>query len=368
MAKKRADGRYQKSFRLNGKKYVVYGKNSKELCEREQEKRAELAKGIEARCNPTVEEYYDRWLIGRQGTVSEATLRTQGKIFDILKKIRIPSLSLDFGKMKIKQVTIDDLRTLQAALKEDRKTQTVNDYLSLLKHIFSDAKKERIIDYNPCELLNNLKRTEEKARNTHHRALSLDEQKKFFAAERCKNSYYNNIFKIAILTGMRIGEIGALMNSDIKGNVIHVERTITRTETGAYIVGESAKTESGRRTIPMNDKIKSVIAEQKNLNTLLDGKAAGKNELVFKSVGRKLLMATPIDREIKRICKDVNIEHFKMHAFRVTFATRAIESGMNPKTLQEILGHSNFNLTMSLYGHCLMDTKKQAMDSVNIDI
>ncbi len=38
MAKKRADGRYQKSFRLNGKKYVVYGKNSKELCEREQEK------------------------------------------------------------------------------------------------------------------------------------------------------------------------------------------------------------------------------------------------------------------------------------------------------------------------------------------
>ena len=79
-------------------------------------------------------------------------------------------------------------------------------------------------------------------------------------------------------------------------------------------------------------------------------------------------MATPIDREIKRICKDVNIEHFTMHAFRATFATRAIESGMNPKTLQEILGHSNFNLTMSLYGHCLMDTKKQAMDCVNIDI
>ena len=93
-----------------------------------------------------------------------------------------------------------------------------------------------------------------------------------------------------------------------------------------------------------------------------------KNELVFKSVGRKLLMATPIDREIKRICKDVNIEPFTMHAFRATFATRAIEGGMNPKTLQEILGHSNFNLTMSLYGHCLLDTKKQAMDSVNIDI
>ena len=137
MVKKRADGRYQKSFRLNGKKYVVYGKNSKELCEREQEKRAELAKGIEARCNPTVEEYYDLWLIGRQGTVSEATLRTQGKIFDILKKIRIPSLSCDFGRIKIKQVTIDDLRTLQVTLKRGQEnTDRKRLYVAVETYIF----------------------------------------------------------------------------------------------------------------------------------------------------------------------------------------------------------------------------------------
>jgi integrase len=53
-----------------------------------------------------------------------------------------------------------------------------------------------------------------------------------------------------------------------------------------------------------------------------------------------------------------------MHALRATFATRAIEGGMNPKTLQEILGHSNYNITMSLYGHCLTDTKREAMNNV----
>ena len=57
-----------------------------------------------------------------------------------------------------------------------------------------------------------------------------------------------------------------------------------------------------------------------------------------------------------------------MHAFRDTFETRAIENGMNPRTLQELLGHSNFNLTMSLYGHVLNDTKCKAMDELNIDI
>ena len=79
-------------------------------------------------------------------------------------------------------------------------------------------------------------------------------------------------------------------------------------------------------------------------------------------------MATPIDREIKRICAVCGVEPFTLHALRATFATRCIESGMNPKTLQEILGHSNFNITMSLYGHCLADTKKQELDKVVIAI
>lgn len=57
-----------------------------------------------------------------------------------------------------------------------------------------------------------------------------------------------------------------------------------------------------------------------------------------------------------------------MQVLKATFATRAIESGMNPKTLQEIMGHSNFNITMSLYGHCLADTKQQEMAALVIAI
>ena len=89
------------------------------------------------------------------------------------------------------------------------------------------------------------------------------------------------------------------------------------------------------------------------------------DNLIFKAPECGLPMATPIDREIKRICKECGVTPFTMHAFRATFATRTIEGGMNPKTLQEILGHSNFNITMSLYGHCLVDTKKKAMTSLD---
>lgn len=370
---KRSDGLMQKSFRVKikgvTKQFVVYGHSEKELTEKEQEKRKEIESGIEKQENPSVSDYYSRWINGRKESVSEATLRTQEKYFGVISSIKLAELSnIRFGDMKIKEVNIENLRSLQAALKSDRKSQTVNDYMSMIKHIFSDALKERVIDYNPCLLLNNLKRTEEKARDTHHRALSINEQKAFFECERCKNSYYYNVFRFAINTGMRIGEIGALKYSDIRNDIIHIERTITRIETGAYIVGENAKTASGRRSIPMNTQIKDIIADQKRINQLLDGGILSMNNLIFKAAERGLLMATPIDREIKRICKVAGIEPFTMHAFRATFATRAIESGMNPKTLQEILGHSNFNITMSLYGHCLTDTKKQEMDSINIAI
>ncbi len=368
MAKKRTDGRMQKNFRVNGKRYIVYGKNAKELFENEKMKREEIENGFRKRNNPTMTEYYERWTEGRRGTVKESTLRGQLKMYKAISEVIIPSAKRKFGELKIKEISIDDLRAVQSELIKTRHTQTVNDYLAHLGHCMGDALKERVIDYNPCCLLNNLKRTEEKARDTHHRALSLEEQKAFFENDRCKSSYYYNVYRMAINTGMRIGEIGALKYSDIRQGLICVERTITRTETGSYVIGEDAKTEAGRRMIPVNEQIKSILADQKEINALLSGNLVGMNDLIFRAPEKGLLMATPLDREIKRICKAAGVTPFTMHALRATFATRAIEAGMNPKTLQEILGHSNFNITMSLYGHCLTDTKKQAMEALIIAI
>jgi integrase len=371
--KKRADGLYQRTFRIKirntYKKYTVYGHSEQELSQKENAKREQIKKGLEKYNNPTVAEYYERWSQGRIVHIAPSTYRTQDKIFGLLMNIEIHNpTKIKFGQIKMRDVDIVVLRELQMTLKDSRKSRTVNDYIALIKHLFSDAYKERVIEYNPCLLINNYKITEERARDTHHRALSLEEQKKFFECERCKNSFYYNVFCFAISTGMRIGEIGALMMSDIRNDIIHVERTITRTETGSYKVGDNAKTEAGRRIIPITDQIQAIITRQQEQNTLLHNRTNKMNGLLFSAVEGGLLMATPIDRELKRICKIVEIEPFTMHALRDTFATRAIESGMNPKTLQEILGHSDFSITMNLYGHCLPNTKKTEMDAVNIVI
>ena len=364
--KKRADGRIVKTFTFNGKKFFAYGHDKQEAERKAIEKLQELESGKENHENPYFKVFYERWSNNRIGSVKEATLINQQHHYNTISKIVINGIS--FGDYRIKDIKPDDIRVIrQELLNKGNSEQTVNDKVSFLSHVFHDAIKERYLDYNPCSPIKPLQRTEKRARDTYHRALTIEEQKAFF--EAAKNSYYYNVYRFAILTGMRIGEIGALYYSDIYDNMIHIERTVTRTQSGSYVIGSDTKTWNGRRTIPINAEIREVLEQQKKINKLLDGeKVTSIHETIFKSFERGILLATPIDRDVRRICKRVGIEKFTLHGLRATFATRCIEQGMQPRTLQELLGHADFGLTMNLYGHVVDDTKEMAMNQIHIAI
>ena len=70
------------------------------------------------------------------------------------------------------------------------------------------------------------------------------------------------------------------------------------------------------------------------------------------------------DTALLKICDKAEIRRFSMHILRHTFATRCIEAGMKPKTLQMILGHSNIGITMNLYVHATDDEKKKEIELV----
>jgi integrase len=364
--KRRKDGLLQKCITVKGKRCCIYAKTPEELDMKVAAKRVEIAAGIEKHDDPTLDEYFEQWQDARRGTVKESTIHTQNSQYKVCADV-ILSVGNRLGAMKMRDITTDDMREVQVALlKNGRRTQTVNDALAVISHIFNTAIIERRLasGYNPVKAVKPLKRTEERARDTHHRALTIEETEKFF--EAAGNSHYLTVFKLAILTGMRCGEIGALMLKDISGDRINVDKTITRLESGAYVVGDSAKTKAGRRSIPMNDAIKAVFEEQKEFNAMLDGSnIISFNLPLFRAPERGLLMSTPVNREIKRICKRAGIEPFTLHAFRDTFATRAIERGVDIRTVQEILGHSDYSITANLYAHVLDNTLEAAMEKVS---
>ena len=90
------------------------------------------------------------------------------------------------------------------------------------------------------------------------------------------------------------------------------------------------------------------------------------SQLIFKSPENSILSSASLNRDIKIRCEQAGIDRFTAHGFRDTFATRALESGMHPKTLQETLGHASFEMTMDVYAHVMPETMLNEMEMVQV--
>lgn len=363
--KKRSDGRYRSSFVINGKRYYVYADKQNELKAAEQAKREEIEKKAFTKAeNLTIEEFYQRYRDAKENAVKPNTLRMQDSAFRVISNVEYAA-GQRFGNLKLSEIEPEHIRILQRELGKARTSKTVNLYTTLVNSVLHAALNERVISWNPCNTVKAIRRTEPKAADTIHRALTSEETAAFIAAAEKAESWYTGLFKVLLYTGARVGEAAAIYPADIRGDVLHISRTITRAERGGVYIGESTKTESGKRDIPLSDGAKVAIREQIAINTVLfDHDIQQLNKPVFRSQFGHLAEAATIAKEIKRICSIAGIERFTAHSFRHTFATRAIESGMNYKTLQTILGHSNISMTLGLYAHVTAETKEKEMQKI----
>lgn len=358
-------------FRVNGKRYSVYGQTAKECLQKAAEKEQALQSGAyKPGKDLTLTEYFDRWLEAKSRSVKETTIRTNKILFAIARDLPVDQAGHTFGSMKLTAIEAQQIRDLQSAMiGAGKSTRTTNDTISMIKGLLQTAVDvDRILTWNPAAGIKQLRRTEPAARDTYHRALTEDETKLFFQTAKDRESWYYNLYCFLIDTGCRCGEAGALQNSDITGSTIRISKTVTRSEDGTYKIGSEAKTKAGTRDIPIRPLARQGIDQQRAVNMLLDNGIMGITDTIFKSPRGRLLSDTVVNQDIARICRAAGIERFTAHAFRDTFATRCIESGMQPKTLQEILGHTDISMTMNLYAHVMEETKIQQMQAVKINI
>lgn len=380
----RADGRIMKTFTMNGKRFAVYGKTVSECRQKELKKRQELEEGqYKSGKALTVGEYFERWIEAKRDTVKETTLRTDSILLNRMKNTVIDDAGMKFGEMKLIKVEVQNIRDLQKALQKEivvkddkgkekkRKgmtTRATNDSIYLLKAVYKAAMIERIVTWNPVEGVKPLKRTEEQARNTIHRALTKEETKAFMMAAQNEHSSYYSLYTFLLNTGCRIGEAGAILPRDITKKGVRICKTITRTECGGYEIGKETKTAAGMRVIPMNEAARKAVEDQKQINALLgSGKVIALDKPIFSAPQGGLLKSANVNYDIAKICEKAGIERFSVHAFRDTFATRCVESNMQVKMLQEILGHTDINMTLSLYAHAMDDQKEAQLKAVNFE-
>ena len=161
------------------------------------------------------------------------------------------------------------------------------------------------------------------------------------------------VILICLYTGLRIGELCALKWSDInlESAILTVNGTQARTENGVEIL--SPKSRTSKREIPVPPFL---------LNKL---KLLPHNGDFVVSHNGKPYDVRTYRRYFKAALKRADLPDIKYHSLRHTFATRALEVGMDYKTLSEILGHSSVGITLDLYAHSLKEHKIQQMNKLN---
>ena len=333
----RENGTYQYRFRIDGKRYAVYGSTIKECRDKELQKRKEVEEKVYRKGKGLkVEEYLDRWIESRELIIKSATMRTYKKLLRRICRTEIDAAGTTFGSLK----------------------------LILLKKALEAAKNERIIQWNPCDPVERLKRSEEPARDNIHRALSAEELSAFMDA--AAGSWYINLYTFLLHTGMRIGEASALTVGDISGDLVSIHKTVTRTEIG-YEIAEQTKTDAGRRTVPLRPEAREALETQKAINRLLgNSKIIDMNAPIFRMPKGGIIRPDRVNSDLKSICKRAGIDKFTAHAFRATFTSRCVADGVPVKELMEILGHTDVEMTLGLYAHSNEELKRDKLLAVNI--
>lgn len=172
---------------------------------------------------------------------------------------------------------------------------------------------------------------------------------------------YNLGICICMLTGMRLGEICSLRKSDINLSLktITINQTVQRVKidnacSKTELVISSPKTKNSHRVIPICDTLLAI------LNKYMP-------DALYIVNGEKVMEPRTYQYYFKKLLKTTSIETNNFHTLRHTFATKCIESGMDPKCLSEILGHSDVKTTLNKYVHPSLEQKINQINSITLD-
>lgn len=311
---------------------------------------------IEQATNMMVDAWFEYWIDVKKKTVRPNTVRNYTERYNknIQKIIGRKILT------EVKPIHCQKIFTDMA--EEGYKTSTIYQTRIALFNMLEFAKENEVILSNPCKksVKSDMGKPSQKKE-----ALTIDIQKKFI--EYAKGQSYENQFRFILQTGLRTGELVGLKWEDIdfSKKAIRIQCSMEyRYSVGEWRIGEP-KSKAGYRTIPLTDETIRILTEQKEKNKNIKKIQEEWYEFIFLSRKGEPVKNSAYDTALFKICDKAKINRFSMHVLRHTFATRCIEGGMMPKTLQKILGHSNIGITMNLYVHITEDEKQKEIDKVS---
>ena len=362
----RKDGKYQFKYHVNGKPKFVYSWRleptdklpaGKKPCLSLRELEKKIGYDLDSQMDPsrknmTVMELVDRYLATKTG-VKPSTKANYKFIRNLLDQE-------DFGGKKIGNVKTSDAKLFLIQLQQSGKRySTVKSIRGVLRPAFQMAVDDGCLHKNPfgfelAGVVVNDSVTRE--------AITRDQMRKFLKFIRddnCYCKYYEAVF-ILFHTGMRISEFCGLTISDLdmENRIIDINKQLQRTSSMEYII-ESTKTNAGTRKIPMTEEVfrcfQAILEDREApaVEQMIDGHVG----FLYLDEQGMPLVAMHWEHRFNHMVHRYNdifrvqMPNITPHVCRHTYCSNQARAGMNPKTLQYLMGHSDISVTMNVYTH-----------------
>lgn len=297
--------------------------------------------------------------INEQFMLNKIDKSTLKRKMDTLKQISKAS----FANKPIAKVTREEVVSYLSSLSKYSES-TIKQNYELLCMGFGEAEYQKIIQENFMTGYKRIIKPKSEYVSHKRKSLTIQEERKLVdylmnvSYEKCSYKY---LLLWQLTTGMRIGETLVLdYKNDISlsANKVDIKRTQTKDENGNIIIGETTKTDNGRRTLTMNNISKQIMQKA------LEHKVKNKNNLLFCKKDGTMILENTINSCLKRIALKLGIGIFEepntkgktvkktdvhTHMLRGTFATRCAEAKIAPVVLKQILGHKDISVTMKYY-------------------
>ena len=363
--KRKSDGRWEGRITIGKKKdgtciiKTVTAKTQKALMARLNELKFRYAgANLVEKCQMTVGEWLIDWLDNYKKHMIRPTTYRGYKNY--IETHMIPYI----GKKPITNLRTSDIQRMYNQLKEGgRATEHPEDGFALsnsmvrsvhmlLHEALDGAVKERIIPSNPTKGAV-IPKTDYKEKTILHET----EVERLLEIAKGHVGWYD-FFYLECMTGLRKGEICALKWSDYDevNRKLSVRKSATYMD-GKVTIGET-KTERSRRNIILPRSVAKMLSERKK-STM--------SEWIFPSVNdlNKPMNPQTAYNKLKSLLREAALPDIRFHDLRHTFATHAASSGVDPKTLSAILGHTDASFTLDTYTHVTTDMQKNASKIVN---
>lgn len=357
---KRKDGRWEGRVLLkNGKYHSVYARSYREVREKMKSAKGPGKRAGEksVRFNKNAADLFEAWLTGDlQDRLKPSTYESY---YRCIKKYVLPYFQQS-GNEKLTDISvawfIKDIKE-NSALSQNYRRKILTIFKIALREITKAVPEYASLI--PNITLPRLNSSEEVL------VFTMNEQRILeCVVEHSENKKAWGII-LCFYTGIRIGELCALKWSDfdVEAGTMSVTRTVTRIKD---FTANSVKTRLHVGSPKSKTSLRKIPLPAFLLEPIKKFKLDISNEDVYILSGS----IEPLDPRIyqrvyKKVLQEAGVKNRKFHAIRHTFATRALELGVDIKTLSEILGHSNVSITLNIYAHSLMEQKKIAIDKFN---